>query len=239
MSVIVESNRINDVFNHVEEETLIAFDIDNTLIDTVQNFGGYAWSLNVTKRLQDKGFDFPVALLKSYNILAQILEFVDFKVIEPETSSVIKKLREKNIFSMALTARMHSMADSTKRALSNVGIDFFDLRFYPNKIQFNPTAAYEKGILYTGPKLCKGESLVLFLEKIDYTPKKIVFVDDSKHHVEDVYKTLSSKNIPVTCLRYGATDDREAKFNPAVSEKELQSIIGIKQYNEIFKELLR
>ena len=66
----------------------------------------------------------------------------------------------------------------------------------------------------------------------------MVFVDDSKGNVEDVYETLSSKDIPVTCLRYGATDEREATFDPARSEKELIKIIGLGRYKEIFKELL-
>ena len=39
---IIESKKIADVFNHVEKGTFVVFDIDNTLIDTVQDFGGYA-----------------------------------------------------------------------------------------------------------------------------------------------------------------------------------------------------
>jgi FMN phosphatase YigB (HAD superfamily) len=238
MSKIIESKKIIDVLNHIDDKTLVVFDIDNTLIDTVQNFGGYAWSCHVTKRFQDKGFDFPVALMKSYNILAQMIEFVDFKGIEPETSGVIKKLRERNILSMALTARMHSMSKNTNHALLQAGIDFFETAIHDQKIQFNPTAAYERGVLYTGPKLRKGECLVLFFEKIGYVPEKVFFVDDSQHHVEDVHETLQSKNIPVTCLRYGATDVRESKFDPARSEKELVAAIGKERYNSIFKELL-
>jgi len=238
MPQIIESTKITDVFDYVDDGTLAVFDIDNTLIDTVQNFGGYAWSCHVTKRLQDRGFDFPIALLKSYDILAQVIEFVDFKEIEPETSDVIRKLREKNVLSMALTARMHSMSKNTNGALLQADIDFFEAAIHDQKIQFNSTAAYERGVLYTGPKLRKGESLVLFFEKIGYVPKKVVFVDDSKGNVEDVSKTLHSKNIPVTCLRYSATDDREAKFDPARSERELFDAIGEERYATIFKELL-
>ena len=176
--------------------------------------------------------------MKSYNILAQIIDLVDFKVIEPETSGVIKKLREKSVLSMALTARMCSMSDNPDRELLRAEIDFFKAAVHDGEIRFNSTSSYKKGVLYTGPELRKGECLILFFEKIGYIPEKVVFVDDSKGNVEDVHKTLHSKDIPVTCLRYGATDAREAKFDPAVSEKELCDYIGKERYNEVFKELL-
>lgn len=238
MTKIIESKKISDILNHVEEGTLAVFDIDNTLIDTVQNFGGYAWSCHVTKKLQEKGFEFPDALIRSYAILEQMLGFVDFKVIEPETSGVVKKLQERGISSMALTARMSSMADITCSSLQSVGIRFFDPAVFDQKIEFSPTASYEKGIFYTGPEMRKGDSLVSFFEKTGYTPEKVVFIDDSKHHAEDVYKILHAKNISVTCLRYGATDAREAAFDPARSEKELIGAIGREQYDSIFRELL-
>ena len=170
MSKIIESNKITDVLKHVDEKTLVVFDIDNTLIDTVQEFGGYAWSINMTKRFLDKGFDFSEALVKSYALLGDVIEEIDFKVIEPETASVITKLREKNILSMALTARMLTMSSCTDRSLLGVNINFFEPAICGDTIQFSSTAGYTNGVLYAGPDFNnKGECLTLFLDKINYS----------------------------------------------------------------------
>jgi hypothetical protein len=43
---------------------LVVFDIDFTLIETVQEFGSYVWSINITKRLQEKGYSYADAIKK-------------------------------------------------------------------------------------------------------------------------------------------------------------------------------
>ena len=64
-----------------------------------------------------------------------------------------------------------------------------------------------------------------------------MFIDDSKDHVESVSKSLHKNNIPCVCMRYSATDEREAKFDPEKAEKELLNLIGTERYNKIFREL--
>ena len=50
-----QTNKIVDVFKYIDDKTLVIFDIDNTLIEAVQEFGSYAWMCSMTSRLQKKG----------------------------------------------------------------------------------------------------------------------------------------------------------------------------------------
>ncbi|MFC1841716.1 DUF2608 domain-containing protein [Candidatus Dependentiae bacterium] len=238
MSQTIESNKITDIFNYVDDKTLVIFDVDNTLIETVQEFGCYTWSCNMTSRFEKKGIEYFQAMQKTCAIFAKIKDFISFKTVEPEALDVIKKLESDNIKTMALTKRMFSTKQSTIEQLLSVNIEFSKKTIHDKEIKFDDMIGFSEGILYSGLGDNKGECLISFLEKISYTPENIVFVDDGKHHVENVYSNVTAKNIPITCIRYGAADQRVANFNPAKADTELLNIIGNDRYNLIMKELL-
>jgi len=237
-SKIIETNNITDIIQHVDDKTLAIFDIDNTLIDPVQDFGGYKWSIHLTKRFTAKGFDFDYALDRSYQLYDVVRKLVNFKAVETNTSEVIKKVQAGCHKSMALTARAFYMGDGTHENLVSAGMEFAQSTIHGEPVKFTETAGFLNGILFSGLKMKKGECITKFLDMINYTPERVLFVDDARHYIENIYDTFSGKNIPITCVRYGATDEREAAFDPARSDRELIQMIGHERFKEIFEEIL-
>ncbi len=233
-----QTNKIVDIFKYIDDKTLVIFDIDNTLIETIQEFGSYAWSCCMTSRFQAKGYGIQDAMKRSCAAFAQIEEFVEFKTVESETLDVINKLQNKNIKTMALTKRLFSMKQSTSKQLSSVNITFLQNAIHDKEIEFDSMAGFADGILYSGLNDSKGEWLITFLEKIDYLPANVLFVDDAKHHIDEMHKTLNVKGIPTTCIHYGATDLRMSQFNPARADKDLLEAIGRAHFDSVLKELI-
>lgn len=193
----------------------------------------------MTSRFQEKGYEIQDAMKRSCAAFAQIEEFVEFKTVEPATLDVINKLQNKNIKTMALTKRLFSTKQSTSKQLALVDITFLKNAIHDKEIEFDSLAGFADGILYSGLNDNKGEWLITFLEKINYLPANIVFVDDAKHHVDEMHKTLKAKGIPTICIHYGATDLRAAQFDPARADKDLLKAIGRKRLDSVFKELIK
>lgn len=237
MSKIIESKKIIDVLDHVDKNTLALFDIDNTLIWSVEEFGSYEWSCYMSSRFCKNGIDLIEAMRKTCDIFGQIGDLISFKPVEPVTIDVLKNLDKKRISNIGLTKRMFSLATPTIKHLRSAGIDFSKNLLHKNDIVFDDMFAFFKGVIYSGLREEKGACLIKFLEKIGQKPSNILFVDDSKHHVEEVHESLNSYGIPTTCIRYGGADHRAATFEPARAEKELVKIIGQERFGLLFKEL--
>lgn len=238
MPKIIESKKIVDVLNHADQKTLVIFDIDNTLVETVQEFGSLAWHANMTKKLRSKGTEYFQAMQKTCAAFAEIENLVSFKTIEPETLEVVKTLNQQNIPNMVLTKRMFSTKRSVVKQLRSTGLEFSQNTIHDKEIKFTELRGFAEGILYSGLGDDKGECLLSLFEKINYTAEKILFIDDERHHVEEFYKTLNAKGIDTTCIRYDGADERVAKFNPAKADQELLAVISQERFNNIFKELL-
>lgn len=235
---ILESKKITDVLSYVRPETLVLFDIDNTLVEPVQEFGSYTWFGTVIQRFEKQGFDRITAERKSSAAFTQIQEHVSFKVIEPDTVSVIEQLKTKNIKAMALTARWIGLASATCENLESMNISFQESSLLNGEMPLGEISGLSHGILFTGDEIPKGQFILSFFEKIGYTPKHVVFIDDSKKYIEDVHAALKEKDIACHCIRYGATDQRVAQFDSARAEKQLLDVIGEQRYKSIFGEIL-
>jgi len=237
MSKIIESKKIIDVLNHVSKDTLVLFDVDNTLIWSAEEFGSLEWSSHISGRFHKNGLDIVEAMRKSCQIFEQVEDLVSFKPVEAETIDVLNSLREKGIDNIGLTARMFSLSVPTEKHLTSVGIDFSGSSLHNEDIIFDDMCAFSNGVLYSGLRREKGAALIRFLEKIEHKPGSILFVDDTKHHVEEVHESLNSYGIPTTCIRYGRADSRAAMFEPARADKELIKIVGQERFDLLFKEL--
>ena len=240
MSRIIESNKITDVLNYITPKSLVLFDIDNTLIESIHEFGGHAWFLFMVERFKEQGLQEPVAIKKSSATFTQMQDVLTFKTVESETITVLDQLKTKNIKAMAVTARWIALAQSTFRHLESLKISFHNNVLHDEEMSLGEISGFSKGILFTGDEneKLKGEFLISFFEKIGYTPEHVVFVDDSMKQVEHVYKTLQEKNIACHCIRYGATDSRMNQFDPARAQNELLQVVGAQRYKSIFEEVL-
>ena len=129
-------------------------------------------------------------------------------------------LQQHGIVVMGLTHRQPSLVDSTLRQVNSLGLNFFDSA--PVKDSFvvpseTPTK-YAQGILFTGEYNKKGEIFVRFLSIINQKPKKIVFIDDKRSHVEEVEMALIGQEIEYIGVHYTAIEHVEKVYFPEIAE---------------------
>ena len=236
--MIIESKEIIDILKHANQDALVLFDIDNTLIWAEQEFGSLEWGTYVADRFHKKGFDPREAFQKSYEIYRKIEEIIAYEPVEEMTLHVLNNLNKEGIKNIALTRRLFSSSDATEKHLLSAGIDFSKNLLHKNDVVLNEEAAYFNGVLYSGFEEEKGCCLIKFLEEISYKPQSIIFVDDTKNHIEEFHETVSAYGISTTCIRYGWADSRSDNFDPVRAEKDMKNFVGQDRFDALFKELL-
>ena len=217
---IIESNSIDTITNYIQpdehtKDTLVVFDIDNTLIAPTGDLGGDAWFSFMFNEYLKRGYSVHDAVEQIHPAYVAIQETIVFKTVEPDTASFIKTL-EKDVSVMALTARSFRLIDHTIELLENLDIRFTPLADDLHILESNGIrpAHYQHGIIFSGNN-DKGKMLVTFFDKFNYHPKKVIFIDDKLNYLISVDRALSARNIPFVGIRYSAMDQRVKEFNPA------------------------
>lgn len=133
-----------------------------------------------------------------------------FKLVEHCAPRLINLLNEKGIYTIGFTSSAFRLDDPKilqvvpqwrLKHLKALGINFTvgtDIVF-PSEEGCFPTC-FEKGVLYCGTsnkygKEIKGKVLSLYLDWLDWTPEKVVLIDDGKNHIESVRKELEKRGI--------------------------------------------
>ncbi len=234
--MILQTNKIINALHHITDDSLVIFDIDNTLIETIQEFGSYAWMCVMTNKLQEKGWEYQAAIHKTASAFEYIKDIVAFKTVEATTHELITQLCHKNITIMALTFRSFTIRHNTIKQLDFVDIDFSQNTIHETEILFDTHFGFSDGILYSGFQENKGACLVTLLKQINYYPKHVVFIDDGKHHIDEMYEALNTHKIPATCIHYTATAKRAEKFCMDDANSDLLNSLGKERFNSFFKE---
>lgn len=221
---VVEKNKIADVMAGLDRDTLVVFDIDNTILETTQTFGSDAWYYTTRDRWISEGMNKDEAKNKIHSQWMEIQKFTSVKAVEPITPKLIKQAQDQGIKVIALTARPFELMDLTPKLLASIGVDLsrnsISSKDFDIKSQ-GGDAKYRKGIIFCGGlKSDKGLILNDILKKLKLSPKKIVFIDDKKNNVEAVDKALTSKGLECECVRYGAADKTYKEYNQAIADVE-------------------
>jgi hypothetical protein len=235
---MIESYTITDVLKHIDPNTnpkdhLIVFDIDNTLVESIDQLASTQWFDTMVKMTMERdGISKLEALEKTLPLNFVLIKHSIIRPIEPTTVSVIKELQENAYNVIALTARSpEPLKECTIEHLSRVDINFSRTSIYPNEIVFNPRMHYSNGIIFSGGDPHKGDSLFSVINHIAYTPKKIIFVDDKEHNHRAIQDTFKQTNIDHTCIWYRYCDEKAEQFDLTFTHGRLLSLC--EQYPEI------
>ena len=227
---------MNEALAGVDSDTLVIFDLDNTVMMPPQSLGGEEWyDYFVEKRTREnisKGM--PVSQAKDQAINQGLLEWNQFhskaKVVpvETETPNLISEIQKKGTKTMALTARPLELADATVAQLKSIGIDFSKNSVSSKIIQVpgKNISQFKNGALLVGPKNNKGEVLVKFLKQLKLNPKKIYFIDNKLHHVENVGKALEPTKVSYFGRRHSAADHKIESMDKEVVEIQHRYFFG-------------
>lgn len=221
---IIETCNIADVLSHIDgPETVVVFDIDNTLIKPESDLGGDQWFMHITTHImKNMNICFNEALKITLPFYFHVNNFINIIPVEPITPHIIQLLNAEHIPTLALTTRSLPFKEQTNIQLTLAGIHFSHemLPRYEIDCSFNCPALYSHGIIFAGNN-DKGTLLLHMLNFFAVKPKKIIFVDDKMKNIISVEDALKKKNIAFTGIRYARLDSEVARFNADKAEQEL------------------
>ena len=216
--------------NYKSSETLIVYDIDNTLLKTSNEFGSDQWFNWQSKQVEASSSN---ALAKSFNELIEVQNQVftlgKTQLVENEIIGILDYFKKNKISMIALTSRSPSMRDVTFRELARHQISFdstkIGLDLFPEFIISNPNqnALYQAGVFMTSG-MNKGEMIKYLLAKFNSKFANIIFIDDHERHTNRVYEALAPMGINIDTFRYGHEDENVQTFN--LSDKVLSIKLG-------------
>lgn len=218
---IIETDCFHEIQNHITENTAIFFDLDNTLVEPVQHFGSVQWGENYEKRMLDSGktLNEVEAILQPY--WNQLLPDLSMRLVDQTAPNIIRELQQKGHLVLGLTARHVMDAIYTHPLLDQYGIKF-ESKYADQEISMAHPAMFEKGVLFTGIRNSKGESLIAFLKQINHFPQRVLFVDDKLNHVQSLEGPLAKLNIDYIGVRYSKADKRVQEFDPQIADLQMK-----------------
>jgi phosphoserine phosphatase len=215
-----EIHVMKEVVASLDRDTLLVFDVDNTLIEPTGNLGSDQWFYYLVRRLLAAGVAKPEAERRVLALWNDVQWLIRVRPVEKETPAIVAQIQRRGIRTLVLTARAPALALRTRLQLASVGLRFGGLGA-DLALAADGAVRYTGGILFVGEGRDKGDHLVQLLRRLRLAPKKIVFVDDKDHNVRSVVHALGRARIPCLALRYAAADDRVRAFESDVADARL------------------
>lgn len=214
--LIIETPHFQKIEEYIDENALIILDIDDTLLIPVQMLGCDEWFLSRLRHYQDGGMAFYEALEKSLAEWEAIRHLTQMEIVEPGTDEIIYSLQNQGKYIIGLTTQGLALATRTFQQLRQNGIDLSissPCREDHFLTQNGHGILFRHGILFSSGTH-KGEALFQFFEKIQYEPKKIIFLNDKETHLREVERSADQRGVEFIGLRYSYSDARKAAFCP-------------------------
>lgn len=218
---IVETVSVETVVALIDADTWVLVDLDNTLFEGKQALGHTEWFYDKAyAMMRQQGLTLEEATRECYPEWIEIQKVCPVKPIEEAFVPVLTLLHQQGSVIMGLTHRQPSIADSTVRQVASLGWTFQDSAPVKNTfvVPAKTPTMYTQGILFTGEYNKKGETFVQFLTMIDQKPKKVLFIDDKRGHVEEVGRAVMEQNIEYIGVHYTANQFVEKVYDPEVAE---------------------
>ncbi|MBT6716797.1 MAG: DUF2608 domain-containing protein [Nitrospina sp.] len=195
-------DNFNPVFHEINKsqskknELLIVFDIDDTLLTAEQLLGSERW-VHWYKKNQAK-----LELLPCRFDIASIL--YEMGTMRPTESNLGHRFNAiQNNHVMLLTARSNKQRSVTERELLRNKIYFSNSDRLPSKNDWSAsiqTKTRKAEIVYKSGLMMiagtdKGKALTKFMNDNIQSYKKIIFIDDNLHNLENVYSAFKDTGI--------------------------------------------
>jgi Protein of unknown function (DUF2608) len=228
----VEITMLNEISPEITQDTLVLVDLDDTIVTTETMLGSSPWWEHFTRKMMSANFDTRTTFQSVFPLVGKIVQSIPLKPIERDTPFFIRNLQAQNIIVWGLTGRVReapydpNFAATTHFHLQKIGIDF-DASPLPLGANITRTIhpkQFAYGILFTSHQL-KGPILKQFLQEINFTPAKIIMVDDLNSHLQSVEQVAQEMNIPCACFRYKRLDQTKTMFDPMIGNLQLKALL--------------
>lgn len=207
---IVAANSLKEAMSYLDkadDTTLVLLDVDNTLTIPQDPYLRSA-AIKQYRAIYDQTIK---TLSKVQEHMFNHLFYVNnpSELIEKNWPEVIKDLQLRGVKVLGCTAAGTLKIGSGLRfpeiryeELKRLGIDFSAIfpgqEFFDNLCDIDGSkSGIEKGIIYTGNKHLKGDFLKVILHSLNWTPQKIILIDDRKDQSESFIEVLTQGNSPI------------------------------------------
>lgn len=221
--MIVEHSSIESVYQYITDNTMVLFDIDETVMRTERlpdQLGSGKWLAKLIRHAIDEHefthADIEQVILPHYYALQQTEPVVP---VEDKTVQVIHNLQARNIPVMALTARRMEVMEATLRNVRSMGIDFSATAPVKETMSFsiNHPNIFINGIMFCGGVIrnqagetvghAKDLAIKALLKHLPTRPARIVVIDDNPNYLGPIADAIVSLGIDCVGIRYSACDE--------------------------------
>jgi hypothetical protein len=226
-STIIKTNDISKTLEHVDKDTLVIFDLDDTVFYGTRSLYTTDWVERVVANLKKDGYSWIEALRYFSPYYAGIHKFSTLKLVDEKIVDIINSIK-KTTLTLGLTSRSPIIALHTLDELKKFNISFSDDKILNKPFAFktsSPLWMKDNTIFCSDNK--KGnivKKLVKKLQKRGKTISKVIMVDDSKFHIDNVCKSIEEIELDYVGIHYIAAKDKKVTFDNEEAKKELLEI---------------
>lgn len=223
---VIESTKMSEILNEVTSGSLVVFDLDNTIMEASQTLGSDQWFDHRIEQKKELGIPLEEAIKSTVEEWQAINYKGKVNLVEKETVEIIEGLHADGIPTMGLTARPATFMNESLRQLDKLDVHLDDNTISDREItiQDKDIAKFKEGLMSVGGNN-KGTVLVKLLEKVNFSPRRILFVDDKVKNVNNVDKALNEASIPSFAFRYGAADYKVKHFDSKLADFEFNYFV--------------
>ncbi len=216
---IVQTEHIQDVLSYVDRNTIVFFDVDDTLFTSNIQLGKALRFLDEWNMLKKQGLDEEQALKICREHWDTIQKKCLIRHLDPEIKTIVEAAQAQALYTMALTARAPRTIAITQDQLRFLDIDFTTCCPLKLEAELPIENHYEDGIWFI-ERNEKGKSVRKWLDTIPIHPGKIILVDDTYKHLKNMEEHLSDLKIEFVGIHY--TKAHENPYQPAIAQKQAE-----------------
>jgi hypothetical protein len=221
-------DQLSAILPEISEQTLVLFDLDETLIETPIMLGGKAWR-HYVRALLERTYSEESATQLHDRLTYFLAKEMPFIPVEKSSGACLKEVEERGGLAFGFTARGREhwydmpAADGEELGLlhtAQAGFAFkqsFDDPLFSHR-------SYAKGIFFAYPLEDKGELLLELFALTDFRPRKLVFIDDKMSNVRAVEAAAHKLKIPSVSFHYRQID-LYRPFDPLVAHIQLEKLL--------------
>lgn len=230
-----DMKEIFDLFNTADAKTLAIFDVDMVLVQPTDpgfQMANMKRFSAIAKRIMKE-----VPADKQMLFLSLMTVNSDPVLIDDRTPQYLQQIIQRGIPAMALTANLTGHFENIPKmeqwrvnGLLQLGIDFSKTAPCQTALVFDDLASYRgnystylNGVLFVnGMAVSKGEAFLAFLEKTDFYPDKVMFIDDREDNLKSLEAAIQTLAKPIEYQGFHYTGAQNYPSKP-ISEEEFES----------------
>ncbi|WJG08873.1 DUF2608 domain-containing protein [Aliiglaciecola sp. LCG003] len=214
------------------KNVLIVMDIDNTILTSSTDLGSDVWYQWQTGKLDVKPSPAQKVSCLFEDSIGLLYELSPMRLTEDRLNSTIVNWQNTGHTLVALTSRAPQYRAATERELIRNQVNLSASALVPlgqDTLIFREMKgrelSYMQGVMMTSG-MNKGEMLQYLLDKADREFAAIVFVDDSKKNIDDVYRAYKdAMDLDMRIFHYTRIEDlREKEFGKVLTQEQADNM---------------